>query len=309
MTKAINSQTRVAYVVEAVAGTTPATPAFKVLRATGEGLDAVRKHVFSSELNGARGQKNFAVASASGAGEINFEFSDATLEDLLESALRGAWAADVLKDGNTPKTFTLEATFEAGGTDIYKRFVGAEVNTLTLNMRASENVTGALGFMSRTGAFANAAIAGATYAAGNTEPIAIGADVGSLALAGLTVGCVSSLTLSINNNLAARECLGSLSPTEFGAGKIEVTGTIAMLLDAAQYDVLTAFADGTPTGLSFQIGDTAGKILGVSIPNVILEGLRVASESEEGDVIVNTNFRALQAASLSNSVIQLTRNI
>lgn len=309
MAKAINAQTRVAYVAEVVAGTTPANPAFKVLRTTGEGLDVARKLVFSGELNGARGERNHAVASASGSGEVNFEFSDATLEDLLESALRSAWATDVLTDANTPKTFTLEVTFEQGGTDTYKRFTGSEVNTLALNLRAGEIVTGSLGFLSRTGDFASAAIAGAAYTAGNAEAIAIGGDVSGLTLASLTVGCVSALTLSINNNLSPRECLGSIAPTEFGAGKIEVTGSISMLLDAAQYNVLRAYADGTATGLSFNIGDTAGKILGFDLPNIVLEGLRVVSESKEGDVIATTNFRALQSSALSNSVIEITRNI
>lgn len=309
MARANNSETRVAYVAEATDNTTPANPAFNVFRATGEAMDVMRKLVFSRELNGKRGEKNHAVASANGSGTLNFEFSDGTLEDFMESALRGAWTADVLTDGKTPKTFTLEVMFEQGATDTYKRFTGSQVSTLALNLRAAETVTGTVGFMSRGADFSQAAIAGAAYTDGNSESIMVGAAFGALAMSGLTMDCLTAVSFNLNNNLAFEECLGSLAPTGIGPGGLEITGTLGMFLDSGEYDVLRAYADGTATSLTFELGTTAGKKTRFELPNIVLSDLKVNSETPDGKVVVSVNYRALQAASLSGAAVRVTRNV
>lgn len=309
MSRAIKADTRVAFVAEVTENVTPVNPAFTIFRATSENLDVMRKLTFSSELNGKRGQKNYAVASASGAGGFNFEFSDETIEAFMESALRGAWASDVLVDAKTPKSFTLETTFEQGATDTTKRLTGAQVATLGLNMRAAEIVTGTIGFMARSADYGQAAVSGATYAAGNAEPIMVGAAIGSIAMSGLTIDCLTAISLNINNNLRDQWCLGSLAPSGLAAGALEVTGTLGMFLDSSEYDVLRAYADGVSTGLEFRLGTTAGKITKIELPNIVLSDLKTDAESAEGDVVLSCNFRALQSAALSDGVIRITRNI
>lgn len=311
MTKAITSQTSVAYIVEVTDGTTPASPAFTTLRVTGESLSVDRKLVYSSELNGKRGEKNFAVAGANGVGNVEFEWTDATLEAMLESALRAAWNTDVLVDGNTPKSFTLETRNESGGTDLFKRLKGAQVNTLSLNMRPGEIVTGSLGMMARIADWANAIVASATYGAGNTEPIQVGANIGAITLAGLTFDHFASLTMSINNNLRFQEALnGSLNPVGIGAGKLEITGQFGLFVDSTMFNVLEAFQGGVATGLAFQIGNEDGKKTLFEIPNVVLDKVASQSESAAGDVMALIDYRALQDFSeLSGSVIRVTRNV
>lgn len=144
MARAIASDTQIAYITEVTDGTTPATPAFNLIRATGESLEVQRKLAYSGELNGHRGAKNAVLAAKMGAGGFNFEFTDGSLEDFLESALRAAWATNVLVNAKTPKVFTLETKFEAGATDVYKRLAGAQVSSLSLTAKAQEVVAGAV---------------------------------------------------------------------------------------------------------------------------------------------------------------------
>lgn len=307
---AVNGNTEVAYIAEVTAGTTPATPAFKRFRATGESGKPERKYVYSSELNGKRGQKTFAVASAHGSGGLDFEFTDETLDDLLESALRNAWATDVLIDANTPKAFTVQTKFESGATDIFKRLTGAEVNTLSLNIRAAEKVEGSASFLALNGDFANTAIAGATYVDGNVEPILVGANVGNITLNALTFDTLTALTLNLNNSMRTRHTLnGQLSPHSLGAGTLEVTGSATLYLNEVVYNMLRAGADGTATGLTFEIGKTVGKKTRFEMPNVVLEAPDASSPNTEGDVMVTFNFRALQSTAISGGVIRVTRNL
>lgn len=309
MARAIASNAQIAYIAEVTDGTTPATPAFQLIRATGESLEVQRKIVFSGELNGARGPKNYALAAKSGAGGFKFEFTDGSLEDIMESALRAAWASDVLVNGNTPKSFTVESRFETGATDVFKRLAGAQVASLTIEAKAQELVTGAVEFMARKADFANAIVTGATYTAGNSESILAGDKVGSITAGGLTFDAVHSISLTVNNNMRGRAALGQFEASDLAAGDLEVTGMLGLYLSDTEYDVLTAFQDATSTSLSFRVGTAAGKVTQFSVPNIVLEAPKPNAESKDGDVLLNLPFRALQASSLSNGVIQITRNL
>ncbi len=311
MTKVIKRQTLLAYVAEVTPGTTPATPTFKKVRVNGETLEVGRKMVFSTELDGLRAEKNFAIAQRFGAGGVTFELTATTLEDFIAAACRDAWAANVVKGGaaNTVSAFTLEALYEAGGTDVYKRLTGAEVDTFSLAIKAGEIVSGSCSFMARDSDFASAGVAGATYTAINTEPIQVGANIASLAMSGLTIDCVPELTLEIKNNLRQQVGLGNLALCGIGADKFEVSGKLTAILDSTEQSVLTAYSDGTATSLSFNLGPTANKKLTVSCPNIVLENIAVQADGVDGDVMISADWRALQAASLSGASIQITRNV
>lgn len=309
MARAIASNASVAYITEVTDGTTPATPAFQTLRATGESLEVQRRLAFSGELNALRGDKNFALVAKGGAGEIEGEFTDGSLEDMLESALRGAWATDVLVNANTAKAFTLETRFECGATDVFKRLRGTQVGTLSIEAKAQEIVKYKLGYMSRHADFDNAIVTGATYLAGNTEPILAGDKVGTITMAGLTLDAVHSISLNLNNNMKGRPALGFVEAIELAAGDLEVTGSVGLYLSDTEYDVLQAFMAATATSLSFRIGSGAAKVTQFSLPNIQLMDPKPVAESKTGDIMLNLNFRALQATSIAGAIIQVTRNL
>lgn len=308
MAKAIASRTQVSAIVEVTEGTTPATPALQVLRVTGETLDAVRKYVYSNELDGMRGQKNAALASTSGAGGLNFEWTYGSFDLWLASLMRNSWTVNSITDGQVPSSLTVEALMDTGATKTYKRLTGAQVNTMNLALKAGATVTGAFALLSRAADFSQATIAGATYPAGNTEPIAIGASVGTITMGALTFDSVTSIDMQIHNNLRLLEVLGSVAVNAIAAGKLEVTGTIGMYLTDTDYNVIRAGLDGTPTSLAFTIGTVVGKKTIFTLPNIILEAPKVQSPNADGDIMANFTFRALQSTTIANSVVQIQRN-
>lgn len=310
MTKANSRNTNLAYVTEVTPGVTPATPAFKLIRLTDESLNVDRQFVFSNELNGKRGQKSMSLVGRSGSGGTNGELSYATYDDWLESLFRGTWATDVLIDGDTPKTFTLEVKNETGATDIYKRHLGAQAESATLAFKARDTSKISFEFSSLDSDFSNAALAGATYTASNTNPIMNGADWASLTMAGLTIGCVDALSLTFKNNLSPIACLGSLPLTDQVSGGLEVTGSMSIILSDDEYDVLRAYADGTATSLMVTVGRDAGSKYKIELPNLALEDTKIAANSgDNGSMMISASIRALQSATLSGQVARLTRAI
>lgn len=310
MTIANASKFRVAYVTEATLGTTPATPGFTVIRATGESLAMVREMATSQELNGLRGDVGGIQLYAAGAGGVKGEYSHGVLDPFLESVLRNAWSTNVLTDGDTPKGFTLESIAETGATDVYKRLTGAEVDKLGLSLKANAVAEWTVDFMARTGAPASAIVAGATYTAGSTEPVIAGASIGSIALGGgVTVDALISVDINFAANLSPQKVLGSLGPVGFGSGRAEATGSLSLFLNSTESDVLTAFANGTHAGLDLTVGTVANKKLRIELPDIILENMKTAAESKNGDVIITTDWRAVQASTLSGAIARVTRNV
>lgn len=310
MTKAVASLSRVAYITEVTEGTTPATPAFTTLRSTGESLSIDRSFSYGKELNGLRGDKNYAVNSSAGSGSVDLDIEYGTLDDFLESVLLGAWATNVLTNGTTKKSFTLETKHESGATDIYKRITGASVSELSLSLKAGERVTGKASFVGMTGVFADAIVAGATYAAGNTNPVLVGADFASLAMSGLTLDGIASLDLTFKNTLTQQYLLGSLTPASIGIGQLEITGKISAFVDSTLFNVMTAAQGGTSTGLTFIMGRTAGSKVQFEMPTLVIEAPTANAQSTDGNIMAEFNIRALQDTStLSGAMVRVTRAI
>lgn len=302
------SQARFAYIAEVTAGTTPSTPTFKVMRVTGAGLQINKSTVTSDEIQPDRNVRDEALVGIDVAGSYGFELTYGSQDDLLESALRGTWASDVLKNGIARKTFSVEETLELGATDSFSRFVRAEVNTMSLNIPARGKVTGSFGMMARSEALATAIISGATYTAANTKPMM----TASAHVAELTIGSISpapkvrNLTLEINNNLRTRPVVGSLYSEDLGAGKCDVTGTIEAYFESnALYQ---AVLDHGNMAVSATIGVDTNEKYTIALPKVIfLNGQRQLGGVND-DVMVSIPFRAVYDATAAASIV-LTRAV
>lgn len=107
MAKATGAQTSIAYVVESVWGTTPASPTMKELRLKSETVDLNKGAVKSGEIKPHRMVQNLIHGVHNVSGEIACEFGN-YLDDWLEAALFGQMAANVIKLGQYHKSFTVE---------------------------------------------------------------------------------------------------------------------------------------------------------------------------------------------------------
>lgn len=82
-----SNRTRIAIVVESTPGTTPATPAFQILRITGEDFKAEKETVVSAELRSDRQIADFAKVNSGASGGFKFELSYGSFSTLIVAAL------------------------------------------------------------------------------------------------------------------------------------------------------------------------------------------------------------------------------
>lgn len=300
------SQTRLAAIAESAYGTTPTTPAFQNLRFTSENFNPSLRHVTSNEIRPDRNVADLILVGAEAAGEFGFELSYGSFDDLLESVFQSAWDDDVLENGITPKSFTIEKTFETGATDQFHRYRGCMANTFSLNCRAGEIVTGSIGFLAKDMVSAQAAIAGATYADPNTNPVINAANhFADLAITGVTSPQITSLSLSVTNNLRQQPVIGSIFSKGVGAGRFVVTGEIEAYFE--NQALFEAYLNDQYKDLTFKLGGVSALNYVFLLPKIKLSGGEVVAGGNDQDVMGRFQFQALYDAT-EGSTLKITRN-
>lgn len=290
------SGVRVAYIAESVFGTTPTTPVFKVLRTTGGSLRTNKGSVTTNERQIDRNVRDEFMVSKEAGGAYDFELTYGTFDDLLEGLMQSTWSTNVLKNGITTKSFTVEETLELGTTDSYSRFRGAMVDTFSLNVGAQEAVTGNIGFRAVEETLATAIVAGATYTSANTNPVSTAsAHVASLSVT--TSPALSAqprvrrVTLEVSNNLRVRPEVGSIFSAEFGSGRFELTGTMEAYFESNE--IYQKVLDHGSGALSFTVGNTAGSKYTILVPKFYFGDGERAVGGNDDDVIITIPWRGV----------------
>jgi hypothetical protein len=293
MAFASGSGVRVAAIAESVFGTTPTTPAFQTLRTTNGGLRTNKSTGTSNERQADRNVRDEFELGQDVSGSYDFELTYGTFDTILEALLFNTWASDVLINGVTPKSLTIEETYELGATDSFRRFTGCMVNTMSLAIGARAAVTGSFGIMGKQEALATAIVTGATYGDPSATPVATAsANVASLVIGSISPApVVRSIQLQISNNLRTRPSVGTKYSAEFGAGRFDVTGTLECYFqsNALYTEVLAhALAD-----LAFTVGVATTEKYTFEIGNLRLGDGNVTAGGNDDDIMVSIPFRGL----------------
>lgn len=300
-----SSQTRVAFIAESSYGVTPATPVFQNLRFTSESLNGNIQNVTSNEIRADRNIADLIQVGSEAGGSIDFELSYGTLDTILESLLFSTWSTNVIKNGITRKSLTIEKTFEGGATDQYHRFPGSVANTMSLSVRARELVSGSVSFLSKGFASAQAIISGATYTAANTNPVINAAsNFANLAVTGVTSPQIMALDLSISNNLRQQPVVGSIDSKGIGAGRFEVTGSLEAYFENEQLYEL--FLGGTATDLAFELGGASTLKYAFDMPKIKFNTGEIIAGGNDQDVMAKMAFTALYDSS-DAATLKITR--
>ncbi len=293
MAFADSSEVRVAYVPEAAYGVTPATPSFKQLRLTGGGLSTNKTTGVSNERRPDRNVSGVFETGQDVTGDLPFELTYGSFDDIFAAALFGDWSANKLKNGKVRKSFTFEETIELGVTDAYSRFTGVMVNSLSLSINARAEVTGTFSLMGQKEALDNAPVTGATYADPATTPIlTASANIANFQVTGLDAGAkVRSISLQIANNLRTRPVVGSKFSEEFGAGRCEVSGTVELYFSSnALYQKVLDHGSGS---LSFEIGIASGEKYRFTLPKLIFGNGPPQKGGNDADVMISLQVQAV----------------
>jgi hypothetical protein len=300
-----SSQTRVASIAEVTFGTTPSTPTFLNQRFVSESLNANIDTVTSNEIRPDRNVADIIQVSQSASGGIDFELSYGSFDAWLEGLFFSTWSTNVLKNGVTQKSFTIEKTFETGATDQYHRFTGAMVNSMSLSMATSSIVTGSFDFLAAGFSSAQAAISGATYTGANSNDVINAAtNFASLALTGVTSPELTALDISITNNLTLQQVLGSLDARGVTAGRFQVTGNITAYFE--NEELYELFLGATATDLTFKLGGSSSKNYVFEMPNIKFNSGEVVAGGNDQPLLVKLAFTALYDSGESASM-KITR--
>lgn len=299
------------YIKEVTWGTTPATPALKPLRMTGESMNAGIQTVVSAELRDDRNVSDIMKVGSNAGGNVEFELSYGQLDDMLEGLMCAAWVVDgvdtdkfTLVNGVVENSYTFQKRFA----DVaqYLVFLGTRVNTLGLKIEPNKVVTGTLGLMAKSGARASTGLTGATYpAAGTTTPMNGAAGVSLNQIDTIAIpGGLMSFGLNVTNNLRAQDAIGSESAQAIVQGRFEASGDMEVYFaDGTLYD---KFAAQTAFAAQIKLVQGTGE-LWIDIPNAKYETGEVVAQGTDTDVMFKATYRALYHAATAGS-LKFTRN-
>ncbi|ARM12132.1 MULTISPECIES: phage tail tube protein [Rhizobium] len=308
MTVADGSQVRLADVSEVTIGTTPATPAFQIMRYVSSDVRISKQTDIPNEIRADRNVASIVDVGRSVQGTINTFLSYGTFDTWLARLLCSTWSSDVLKNGILQQAGTLEYFYEQGATDTYVRFQAVRFNTLALTLRARQSVQanwGILGIRSPTPT--SAILTGATYAAATTTPVLnAGLNVSALSFTGLTnAPKVQAMTLNITNNIYQNDVVGAYEPYSHGLGRFELTGSLTTYFE--NMDAYTAILDHDDIGISTTLLDELGNSYAIALAKTkFLDGGPVVGGNGQA-VMIDIPFQSYFDATAAGS-ITITRD-
>ena len=302
------SRHSMAFVAEATFGTTPATPVFTPIRHTGTTLALSKNTLQSEEIRNDRQIADFRHGSYQVGGDINFELSYGSFDELLSAVLCGAWTTDTpvvgtdqLKAGTTRKSYTIERYFSdvLSADKPYHRFTGCEFSRMQLQIAADAMITGSLSVVGAGMATGTAIIAGATYpAASTTSPL--DSFTGSLNEDGTAIAVITEIQLTIENGHAARYVVGSKQSIRPSIGRSNVSGQITAFFENST--LLDKFINETESDINFTLPDAAGNSYKFILPRVKYNGGQPDVQGE-GPITLSMPFQALLDSTTGTNIL------
>jgi len=307
------NQQRSAIVAEVTNGTTPSTPAFQTMhKAINRNAGPTRTHQGSLPAGGAnlgdRLLTNKSSLTVSGAPLVYGLY-----DTLFETLFQGAWSANVLKDGKSFKTVTVENSIPAGlgGTRTYWRDLGVRATGGTLEMVADDKLALSLDFMGMNSqAASTSAIAGATY----TDPtendeFTAAVDLGAVTLSGYTLNGMVSLKINFTFEGVEGQAIQGTTLYGITPGACRVTADLRFYVDSnfkALYDAARQAATQTTAALSVTLGSVTTKKYTFDIMKATIDmaDLDLAATTGFIDVKVVSQYSTSDTA-----VMKLTRAV
>lgn len=203
--------------------------------------------------------------------------------------------ADYLVIGSTKKSFSIEKAF----LDLTTKGInyrGMLVNEMALNIAYGAIVNGSFSFSGNDYVPANSAAEFMT----NTRTINAAATTNSMNgsvdmpfIASEAAGvldkvdfCIQEIGLTLNNNLTAQNCIGSLPPKAYTEGQASIEVNLSSYLSNENWDILEQKLSQTPFGMGFAIKNSEG-FYGFYLPAIQVSMDDPASGGRNQDVILS----------------------
>lgn len=300
MATASSSAVQVGYITESSWGVTPSA-AVQYFRATSASIKPAIQTVTSDELR-ADGQVTDSVqVGASGTASFGFEFSYGNGDDFMAAACRAAWSADhdfdgtqagtdLLENGTTLKSFTLEAYFS----DIaqYAKLTGARINSLSLSVQAEQKITGQVEFIGKVASLGGSSAGTGTATAAPTNDVMSAVNLSSFSEGGSAMDFLQ-FDININNNAAAQMIAGAVASSMKGVryGRFVVTGSLrAYFADAT---LINKYINHTASTLELALADAAGNAMAFQFPRIRYTDTDFPVSGNDQDVVIAQPFQAV----------------
>ncbi len=201
--------------------------------------------------------------------------------------------------GNTYRSFT----FERWLTDrnLYQQFRGVRINQVTFSIPASGLASLTFGVLGQDATiFSSTTVASAYSEAPQTTPFA--AVNGALFEGGQVLGIVTAAEITLNNNMASSQVVGSNIVPDILFGRYaDVTGTITVLFSDAS--ALNKFVDQTESSLVIRLQnkdvlDQDTQFINLVLPRIKYSGGDI-DDGVEGGVTLTLPFIALAPLSIN----------
>ena len=232
---------------------------FKVLRYTSEAFTATPATTESGEVRVDRMIADLYLTSLESSGSIDFELSAQNFDDLMEAVMCSTFDGTTgeMKVGTNDNTFEILKSYTDTTPAKHVLINDVKVSTMTLNINAGELVTGTFEFVG-----GNVDVefdpSGETFTApANTSLLNAANDIGAINVNGaeLTGTCIESLTVTIDNNYQAQNCIGSLAAKTHVKNTASVSGSETLSFSAEAYDLWKGQISNADITLDFTVTD------------------------------------------------------
>lgn len=286
-------------VEETVYGTTPSNPALDTVRITGTSLGLAKDSLQSEELRNDRQIADFRLGANRVAGDINFELSYETFDDLLLGVLVGdAWTADTpvvgtdqAKAGTTRHSFSFVREFSDLATKGFYIYRGCELTQMQLNVAANSIITGSFTVVGASQEIADdlTGLGTPTFpAATTTKPL--DSFTGTINEGGVLIAVVTELTLNLQNGIDPRFVVGSKDSIRPSIARSNLTGQVTAYFENST--LVEKFINETESSLDFTLPDADGNEIKFIIPRIVYTGGQ-PDVNDEGPVVLTMPFQAL----------------
>lgn len=299
MTTASGSNHDTFYIEETVYGETPATPAWALLPHTGNTLQLAKEAVESATLRGNRQRSDPRHGNESVTGNLNVELAWGIYDDLLEAAMMGTWATDVLKVGTTRRSFSILRHFK--DIDKYLLFKGVEISSVAFSIQPNSLVTANFSMLGQS--METALPAGSTFPAA-ADHIPMSSWDGSVEEDGAPIAIITSIEPSVENNMNALFVIGQKQTLRPDVGMSTTTGTISAYFE--DLVLLDKYRNETTSSLSFETVDPAGNKYTFLAPRVKYMSA-TTDVSGEGALTIPLNYTMMYDSATTETNLQITR--
>lgn len=206
-------------------------------------------------------------------------------------------------------------TLEYGMTDINQSlpFRGMRTNSMELSLDVGSIITGSFGFMGlgHDGLVAGTSLPGTAAASQSLEVMNSVADVGAIYENGVSVlggssNFIKSVKLSVSNNLRGQKAIGVFGNAGIGLGALEISGTLEMYVENANY--YNKWLRGETTSLALGMCDAAGNGYFIELDKVQFKDGGLNPGGQNDDTMLSLPFQAFYSASAGRG-IRITRAV